>query len=199
MPSLSSGNIEYSRKKSRTKQKAQIGPKHQSCEIMDAEILGGELRLDICLHPVSCASSPKLTQRVWARMQCFLYPWQRCPLGWESITASSSVWPVMSALHSPFESLCFKNSSGCWKKMDANQIWSEQFFLLSGIYKYFMIILNRGLISSSCSFCLSSHGVSWHFRSFTESENLRPERTLRIGNVWLHADIFLLLSELVLV
>lgn len=198
MPSLSSGNIEYSRKKSRTEQKAQIGPKCQSCEIMDAEILGGELRLDTCLHPVSCASFPKLTQRVWAHMQCFLYPWQRCPLGWESILPP----PLFDqwCLHCiPHLSLCvLKILLVAGKKMDANQIWSEQLFLLSGIYKYLMIILNRGLISSSCSLCLSSHGVSWHFRSFTESENLRPERTLRIGNVWLRADIFLLLSELVL-
>lgn len=156
---------------------------------MDAETLGGELRLDTCLHPVSCASFPKLTQRVWARIQCLLYTWPRCPLGWESIyllfcltSDVCTAFPIWGFVFHKFFWLLGKkwmptksdlNNSSCFLT-SINTSWSSLIVGLFLPHVHFACLLMER-------------------RSFTESEKLRPERTLRIGNVWLHADIFLLL------
>lgn len=200
------GNAQYSDKKSKDKTK---GPDRlqmpKNYEIVDAGTLGCELRLDIRIRPVICALSSSWLGSQSLRAVLFWSPgkrvfWARhphCPERDERPFLSSfPVWPVMCTLHSPFETFCFKNS-GCWKiLMPAKAYLKSSSF--SGIYKYYMIVPNHGPLSSF-SLCLSAYEVLWHFRSFTESENVRHGRTRRIEIVgWFHTATVLPITGLVL-
>lgn len=72
------------------------------------------------------------------------------------------------------------------EKRDANQMWSERFFLLYGIYKYYMTVLNH-LFFIFKQVCLWH--VSEHFRSLPKSENFRLARHLARRVLILHSHI----------